>query len=89
MNNDIYYKRWGYDKTYYSFFKIIKQTDHYTTFQPLQKNIVNLTNQNGIVTTSGTQDGEPVKVHKSKMWKYNLWDGNPMEENYNYTYTGT
>lgn len=85
MINKIYSKEWGYDRTIVDFYKIVKETEHFVTFQPLKKK---QTGQNHEVVAIEEKDGDTFRVKKSKMWRFDFWDGSPIKENHNYTYTG-
>ena len=85
MKKNIYYKESGYDKTIYNFFMIDRETKSFVFLNRLEKIYV----EPGVVPGELDRNSDIIRLSKKNFnMCFTQWDGKPLVENHNYTYTG-
>jgi len=85
MEQTIYYKESGYNKTIYNFFIIDRSTKSFVFLKRLDKK----EEGNGVVAGCIQSDSDTIKLSNKKFDVYfRKWNNEPLIENHNYTYKG-
>ena len=85
MEQTIYYKESGYNKTIYNFFIIERNTKSFVFLKRLDK----IEEGNGVVAGCIQSDSDIIKLSNKKFNVYfREWNNKPLIENHNYTYRG-
>jgi len=80
----LFYTETGYDRTIVKFYKLVKETKSFYTLVQIGKY-----NFSGMVVAPNRTElkGDTFRVKKTNTM-YNIWNGQMLKENNNYTYTG-
>ena len=79
----IFYTETGYNRTTVKFYELVKETKSFYTLVQIGK----FDNEFGINPNMIIKKGDTFRVKKTN-YLYQMWKGQELKENNNYTYTG-